>query len=335
MSSQNIIKRVFEPTALVGQVSARKYGTTGSFFPIGNVLKLELTHAESEETQPNMTRRGGGAYASLRRVTAAQIEMQLADSNVTNVARACQAAVHGVESGSVAAEQHTVQLGGKLRTAHMDITNVRVYKGAAPGTATVTDEEHLDVDKGDLITLENSDVSNVVVKTGADLVSATELTAAGNYTVVNGGSQIQVAADAPGVTNGQAFWVSYQHPTGDLVAAAGNYEVDTASVYVYPEASDLDEDDTVFLAYDYGSYAVIEALTAEAAELELMFEGLNETGTKKPSVVDIWRVSQGVASSIALLAEKGFSTLPVKGTLVEDPTKTGEDTSKFYRVRKA
>jgi hypothetical protein len=51
--------------------------------------------------------------------------------------------------------------------------------------------------------------------------------------------------------------------------------------------------------------------------------------------VDIWRVSQGVASSIALLAEKGFSTLPVKGTLVEDPTKTGEDTSKFYRVRKA
>lgn len=334
MSSENIIKRVFEPTALVGKVSARKYGTTGSFFPIGNTLKLTLTHAESEETQPNMSRLGGGVYASLRRITSAGIEMELADMSVTNIARASQATVHGVETGSVAAEQHAVQLGGKLRTTHMDITNVRVYKGAAPGTATVTDEEHAAVNKGDLITLGNSDVSNVVVKTGATLGAAIVLAAAGNYTVVNG-NQIQVAAAAPDVTDGQSFWVSYQHPTGVLVPAAGNYEVDTASVYVYPEALNLIEGDTVFLAYDYGSYAVLEAMTAEPVELELLFEGLNETGTKKPSVVDIWRVSQGVASSIALLAEKGFSTLPIKGTLVEDPTKTGEDSSKFYRVRKA
>lgn len=334
MSSQEIIKRVFEPTALLGQVSARKYGTTGSFFPIGNVLKLELTHTETEETQPNMTRRGGGAYAVLRRVTAAKIDMQLVDFNVTNVARACKAKVRGVEGGTARAELHTVQLGGKLRTAHMDISNVRVYKGAESGVATVTDEQHLAVDKGDLVVLDNADVWNVVVKTGATLGAATVLVAAGNYTLVDG-SKLQLADSAPGVTNGQAIWVSYQHASGDLVPAAGNYEVDTASVYVQPDAPGLAEGDTLYVHYDYGSYAVIEALTAEATELELMFEGLNETGTKKPAVVDIWRVSQSVASSIALLAEKGFATLPIKGTLVEDSTKTGEDTSRFYRVRKA
>lgn len=335
MSSQQIISRVFEPTAMVGKVSARKYGTTGNFFHIGNVLKLNLKHTETEETQPNMTRLGGGVYATLRRVTAAEIEMDLADLSVTNIARASQATVHGVESGSVAAEQHSVQLGGKLRTAHMDLSNVRVYKGAAPGTATVTDEPHLAVDKGDLITLVNGDVSNVVVKAGANLGAAVVLAAAGNYTVVNGGSQIQIALTAPGVTDGQGIWVSYQHPTGTLVPVVGNYEVDAGSVYVYADATNLVENDTVFLRYDYGSYAVMEALTTEPTELELMFEGLNETGNKKPTVVDIWRVSQGVAASIALLAEKGFANLPVKGTLVEDPTKTGQDVSKFYRVRKA
>lgn len=333
-TAQNIIKRTFEPTAMVGQVSARKYGTNAGFIPLGNVLALTLQHTESEETQPNMTRMGGGVYAARRRVTAANIEMTLADLSVSNVARACQAIVHGVDSGAVAAEQHTVTLGAKLRTAHMDISNVRVYKGAAPGTATVTDEPHLAVDKGDLITLANSDVSNVSVKKGADLGSATVLTMAGNYTVVNG-NQIQVAANAPDVTDGQGMWVSYQHPTGTLVAAAGNYEVGPRSVYVYPNAADLDEEDVVFLAYDYGAYALMEAMTAEPAELELMFEGLNEVGNKKPTVVEVWRVSQGVTESIALLAEQGFATLPVKGTLVEDQTKMGDEVSKFYRVGKA
>ncbi len=333
-TAQHIIQRTFEPTAMVGQVSARKYGATGAFIPLGNVLGLTLKHTESEETMPNMTRLGGGVYASRRRVTAANIEMTLGDLSVANVARACQATVHGVDSGSVAAEEHTVTLGGKLRTAHMDISNVRVYKGAAPGTATVTDEEHLAVDKGDLITLENTDVSNVSIKTGATLGAATELTLAGNYTVVDG-NQIQIAANAPGVTDGQGIWVSYQHPTGVQVTAAGNYEVGPRSVYVYPEAADLADDDTVFVAYDYGAYALMEAMTAQPVELELLFEGLNETGNKKPSVVDVWRVSQGVAASIALLAEQGFATLPVTGTLVEDPTKVGADASKFYRVGKA
>lgn len=334
MSSQRIIKRVFEPTALVGQVSARKYGTNAAFIPLGNVLGLTLQHTESEETMPNMTRLGGGVYASRRRVTAANIEMTLGDLSVSNVARACQATVHGVEGGSVLAEPHSVTLGGKLRTAHMGISNVRMYVGAAPGTATVTDEPHLAVDKGDLITLANSDVSNVVVRAGANVGDATVLTMAGNYIVV-GSNQIQVLADAPDVIDGQGMWVSYQHPTGTLVAAAGNYEVGPRSVFVYPEAEDLDEDDDVFLAYDYGSYALMEAMTTQPAELELMIEGMNETGNKTPTVVEVWRVSQGVAASIALLAEQGFANLPVTGTLVEDPTKMGDEVSKFYRVGRA
>lgn len=333
-TAQHIIKRTFEPTAMVGQVSARKYGTTSAFLPVGNVLALTLSHTESEETQPNMMRLGGGVYASRRRITAANIEMTLADLSVANIARASQATVHGVDSGSVASEAHVVTLGGKLRTAHMDISNVRLYKGAEPGTATVTDEAHPAVDKGDLITLAHGDVSEVVVRAGAAIGTATVLTMAGNYTVV-GGNQIQVLADAPDVTDGQGMWISYKHPTGTLVTAAGNYEVGPRSVYVYPEAEDLDDDDEVFLAYDYGEYALMEAMTAEPVELELMFEGLNETGNKKPTVVEVWRVSQGVAASIALLAEQGFATLPVTGTLVEDPTKLGEAISKFYRVGKA
>lgn len=333
MSSEQIIKRTFAPAALVGQVYARERGSTGVPMPIGNVLELELSHKEDVQKQPDMTALGGGTHAEMRRVTEVEIKMKLADLNVTNLARASLGTVQGVEGGAVSNEAHTVARGGLLRTAHIAPTNVVLRKGTTPGTAAVSNEEHLAVNKGDLVALDNAGATNVVVLEGSTLATATPLTAAGNYTVVSAGVQVDVAATD--VTNGTGFWVSYEYPTvGTPVAASGNYEVRAAGVYVLPEAVDLAEDEAVNLSYDYGSYAVIEALTTKAKELELLFEGLNEADDGKPSIVEIWRASQGVASAIGLLADKGFASLPVTGAVLKDDTKTGVGVSKYYRVRK-
>ena len=336
MSSAAIIKRIFAPAALVGHLYARERGSTAAPMPIGNVLELELSHKEDVQKQPDMTALGGGTHAEMRRVTDVDIKMKLADLNVTNFARASLGTVHGVEGGSVANEAHKVTRGGLLRTAHIGSTNVVVRKGNTAGTATATDEQHVGVNKGALVPLENltaAPATAVSVRVGADVATAVPLTAAGNYTVVAGG--VQVDAAAPDVANGSVFWVNYTYATvGTVIPAAGNYEVRAAGVYVLPEAADLADDDDVRLSYNYGSYAVIEALTTKAKELELIFEGLNEADDGKPCIVEIWRASQGVASAIGLLADKGFASLPVTGGVLKDDTKSGVGVSKYYRVRK-
>lgn len=336
MSSEAIIKRVFAPAALVGQVYARERGSTAAPMPIGNVLELELSHKEDVQKQPDMTALGGGTHAEMRRVTDVEVKMKLADLNVPNFARASLGSVHGVEGGTVANEAHTVMRGGLLRTAHIGAKNVVLRKGTAAGTATATDEQHVGVNKGALVPLDNltaAPATNVTVRVGADVATATPLTAAGNYAVVAGG--IQVDAAAPDVANGSVFWVNYTYATvGTVIPAAGNYEVRAAGVYVLPEAADLADGDAVSLSYEYGSYAVIEALTTKAKELELLFEGLNEADDGKPCIVEIWRASQGVASAIGLVADKGFASLPVTGAVLKDDTKTGVGVSKYYRVRK-
>ena len=114
------------------------------------------------------------------------------------------------------------------------------------------------------------------------------------------------------------------------VNAAGNYEVRPEGIYVLPNAADLTDGAKVWVGYSYGEYAVIEALTTKAVELDLLFGGLNEADGGKPQVVNIFRCSQGVTKSLALI-NKGFGNLDVEGTVLMDPTKVGVGVSRYYK----
>ena len=333
-TSQQIIKRVFSPAAYVGPVYARRYGSTEPFLSVGNVLGAEMSHKEDVEQQTNMTALGGGVHAERRRVSEVGLSFKFADLNVTNFSRAVMGTASGVEPGAVTAEAHKVTLGGLMATAHMLPQNVVVRKPAAsgPATQTVTDESHPNKGRGDSITLLHAHASDIVVRTGADSTSATELTMAGNYTVTATG--IQITADAPGVTAATGFWVSYKYPTGTLIPAEGNYEVRAAGIYILPEATALADEDDIVVDYEYTAYAKIEALVAKAVELEFIIEGLNEADDGKVSILKIFRASQGVASKIGLLQEKGFAGLEVSGTVLMDSTKSGTGISKYYQVLK-
>ena len=119
--------------------------------------------------------------------------------------------------------------------------------------------------------------------------------------------------------------------TATTVEAANNFEVRPEGIFLLPTAEDIAEDAKLWVSYSHGEYANIEALTTKAAELELVFGGLNSVDSGKPQRVEIFRVSQSVTKSLALI-NKDFGSLEVEGSVLLDPTKTGVGTSRYYRT---
>lgn len=120
--------------------------------------------------------------------------------------------------------------------------------------------------------------------------------------------------------------------TATLVDAAGNYEVRPEGIWFLEDAADLEDGDDIWVSHSYVDQVVVEHLVTKAPELEMRYAGINETGSGKPCVVDLWRVSQGVAKSLAFLQAKGFMGLEVEGSLLKDPLKTGVGVSQFMRT---
>lgn len=118
------------------------------------------------------------------------------------------------------------------------------------------------------------------------------------------------------------------------VVAASNYEVRAEGVFILADAAGVTNGDKLWVSYTYGDYAAIEALTTKSVELELTFGGLNEADGGNPTVVDIFRCSQGVTKSLALI-NKGFGSLDVEGSVLIDPTKTGVGISRYYKTSMA
>jgi len=115
------------------------------------------------------------------------------------------------------------------------------------------------------------------------------------------------------------------------VTAAGNYELRPEGIWLLPAAPGIVAADLLWVSYSHADQVVVEALTAATPELYIRFAGLNEVESGKPNVVDMWRVSQGVAKQLALIT-KGFSTLDIEGELLKDPTKTGAGVSAYMRT---
>lgn len=118
------------------------------------------------------------------------------------------------------------------------------------------------------------------------------------------------------------------------VVAPANYEVRAEGVFILPTAAGVTNTDKLWVSYTYGDYAAIEALTTKSVELELTFGGLNEADGGNPTVVDIFRCSQGVTKSLALI-NKGFGSLDVEGSVLIDPNKTGVGISRYYKTSMA
>lgn len=116
-----------------------------------------------------------------------------------------------------------------------------------------------------------------------------------------------------------------------VVAAAANYELRPEGLWLEDAAPGITNADKLWLSYSHADQVVIEALTAATPQLYIRFAGLNEVDSGKPNVVDLWRVSQGVAKQLSLI-NQGFTTLPIEGEVLKDPTKTGAGISQYMRT---
>lgn len=114
------------------------------------------------------------------------------------------------------------------------------------------------------------------------------------------------------------------------IVDAGGYELRPEGVWLKEVAPGVLDDDKLWLSYSHADQVTVEALTAAVPQLYIRFGGMNEVDSGKPSVVDLWRVSQGVAKQLALV-QKGFTTLDIEGEVLLDPTKEGVGISKYMR----
>lgn len=113
--------------------------------------------------------------------------------------------------------------------------------------------------------------------------------------------------------------------------AASNYELRPEGLWIQEDAAGIVNADNLWLSYSHADQVVIQTLTSQAPELYIRFAGLNEVDSGKPSVVDMWRVSQGVAKQLALI-QKGFTTLDIEGEVLKDPNKTGIGISPYMQI---
>lgn len=117
-----------------------------------------------------------------------------------------------------------------------------------------------------------------------------------------------------------------------VVPASGvNYELRPEGLWIPQAGSAILQGAQLWLSYSFADQVVLEALTAATPELYIRFAGLNEVESGKAGIVDMWRVSQGVAAQLALI-QQGFTTLEIEGKLLVDPAKTGVGISRYMRT---
>ncbi|MBX9935023.1 MAG: hypothetical protein K2Y10_00325 [Burkholderiaceae bacterium] len=173
MAATDIVKRIYAPTALVGQIYAAPYGTT-NLPPIGNVLEASVEYKESVESQDDMTQLGGGKHGERRRVTDITFKAKLADLNVVNLARGVLGTIEPQNAGSVADKPYTVARGTLIPLPHAGVTNLLLKKGtnvvAAAGNFDLLPEgiriraDAIVLTDGDAITVSYDYADQVVIE---------------------------------------------------------------------------------------------------------------------------------------------------------------------------
>ena len=115
---------------------------------------------------------------------------------------------------------------------------------------------------------------------------------------------------------------------GALVAGV-DYEMSPSGIY-FPPGSAVVDATTYAVAYTRSTHTRIEAAMNSGAELEILFEGLNEADSNKAVLFHAHRVRIPAADVISFIGDD-FAGQDYKAECLKDPLK-GAGVSAFYRV---
>jgi hypothetical protein len=126
----------------VGKVFVRAYGTTGMRRHVGNVSRLDLTHALDTQRQRDYTQSGGGTEIRIDRLESVEAAMTWLTFSKENWAIATQGTATAVVSGTVGTPGETVKLhkGGLAVLTHPPTAITSVTDNSGTTTYDVGDD---------------------------------------------------------------------------------------------------------------------------------------------------------------------------------------------------
>ena len=295
--------QTYRPTLNSGQIYLKNTTIAGPKIAVGNVSALSLEISEEEKTLTDYTAPGGGQWAALSRVSGINASMTLHDLDPINLSRAIYGDTSDTVAGSATGETHTAYQGGLIRLAKPAPTSVVVTSDAGAWASATAYTE------GDFI----SDGTDLQECTTAGTSAGTEPT----WETTTGAT----------TSDGTVTWTN----RGAFAAVADtDYEVRPEGLMIL--GGGIPDGCPISVAYSYGAYSAIEALTAGSGIYELSFGGLNEANSNSPVILDIWRLQISAASNLGFISDD-FASLEVTGTVLMDSTKTGSGISKYFRVQ--
>lgn len=156
------------------------------------------------------------------------------------------------------------------------------------------------------------------------LYGTTEAVAAGTNTnepqVAYAGGYVVLEDQASAIT-------SVLPPVGTTPYAAGTDYIFQHGALFIPAGSTIPAPSSpttpnIRVTYATKKGDMIQALTASAEELELVFLGLNEADSGSETTVKVWRAKFGPAQSIPLIGDD-YAALEMSGAALADSSKTG------------
>jgi hypothetical protein len=291
-----------------GRAYLREIGGSGGLIEVGNASNLTFSVTEETKELKDFTQPGGGTYNEVRRISAVECTITMAELSPANLARAVYGSATAVASTTVSGEAVTVYPDAFSAFAHLPLTTPTPTVVPAQASATAR------------------------ANTTAYALNAyvTPATANGFYykatTAGTSGGTIPTFPTTIGatVTDGTVTWTCAGRTT---LVAGTDYEIRPGGIFVY--MGRLIAGEVLTCGYTRAAADVVQALTNSGNEYELVFDGLNEARSGKRTRVTAYRVKIGAAQQIALIGEE-YAALEVTGKLLKDTSKTGAGVSQYF-----
>jgi len=291
-----------------GRAYLREIGGGGGLIEVGNASNLTFSVTEDTIEQKDFTQPGGGTYNEVRRISAVECTITMAELSPANLARAVYGSATAVASTTVSGEAVTVYPDAFSAFAHLPLTTPTPTVVPAQASATAR------------------------ANTTAYALNSYVLPATPNgfyYKATTAGTSAGTIPTFPTtigatVTGGTVTWTCAGRTT---LVAGTDYEIRPGGIFVY--VGRLIAGEVLTCGYTRAAADVVQALTNSGKEYELVFDGLNEARSGKRTRVTAYRVKVGAAQQIALIGEE-YAALEVTGKLLKDTSKTGAGVSQYF-----
>lgn len=145
----------------VGKVYIRRRALAEAMLPIGNAPKLSFGVTEDVKEQRDYTVVGGGTVAEVRRISAVECSITLADLDKGNLTRAFFGTGSSIASATIANESHLAHKGGFI-PLNFPPDETETFTVASGATTYVRDSDY-EVSSGGITILADGDIDDATL----------------------------------------------------------------------------------------------------------------------------------------------------------------------------